>query len=291
MVSKFLGFGLGLRVPHYAYILETRPAVDWFEVISENYMVAGGKPMHYLHAIRQHYPIVMHGVSMSIGSTDPVNADYLKGLKALIRGIEPEWVSDHLCWTSLGGINSHDLLPLPYNEEALDHVVSRIHQVQDFLGRTMLFENVSSYISYRESEMTEWEFFDEVCNRAGCKMLLDINNIYVSARNHGFNPIDYLDGVAPERVQQFHLAGHSDFGDYIVDTHDHDVPDPVWRLYGEALKRFGPVSTMIERDDNIPEFSVLFAELAHARSIAREMLGSSAIAPGTEVSEIHVAAD
>lgn len=289
MARKFLGFGLGLRTPHYAYILETRPAVDWFEIISENYMVAGGKPMYYLHAIREHYPMVMHGVSMSIGSTDPVNTDYLKGLKTLIRDIEPEWVSDHLCWTSLGEINSHDLLPLPYNQEALDHVVSRVHQVQEFLGQTLLLENVSSYISYRESEMTEWAFFDEVCSRAGCKMLLDINNIYVSARNHGFDPIDYLNGITPQRVQQFHLAGHSDFGDYIIDTHDHDVPDPVWTLYGEALQRFGAVSTMIERDDDIPEFPILFAELEHARHIARETLGS-AQTPGATPATSHVAA-
>ena len=275
MDRKFLGFGLGLRVPHYAYILENRPAVDWFEILSENYMVAGGKPVHYLHAIREDYPMVMHGVSLSIGSTDPLNTNYLKGLKTLIRDVEPEWISDHLCWTSLGEINSHDLLPLPYNQEALEHVVSRVQQVQEFLGRTLLLENVSSYISYRESEMTEWAFFNEVCTRAGCRMLLDINNIYVSARNHGFDPIDYLNGITPELVQQFHLAGHSDFGDYIIDTHDHDVPDPVWSLYGEALQRFGAVSTMIERDDDIPEFPVLFAELEHARAIARETLGSA----------------
>lgn len=289
MSRKFLGFGLGLRVPHYAYILEHRPAVDWFEILSENYMVAGGKPIYYLHAIREHYPLVMHGVSLSIGSTDPLNTNYLKGLKTLIRDVEPEWISDHLCWTSLGEINSHDLLPLPYTQEALEHVVSRIQQVQEFLGRTLLLENVSSYISYRESEMTEWAFFNEVCTRAGCRMLLDINNIYVSARNHGFDPIVYLNGITPQRVQQFHLAGHSDFGDYIIDTHDHDVPDPVWSLYREALQRFGAVSTMIERDDDIPEFPVLFAELEHARDIARETLGSATV-PGAKQPTSHVAA-
>jgi uncharacterized protein (UPF0276 family) len=288
MSRKFLGFGLGLRVPHYAYVLENRPAVDWFEILSENYMVAGGKPRFYLHAIREHYPLVMHGVSLSVGSTDPLNTDYLKGLKTLIRDVEPEWISDHLCWTSLGEINSHDLLPLPYTHEALEHVVSRIQQVQDFLGRTLLLENVSSYISYRESEMTEWAFFNEVCTRAGCSMLLDINNIYVSARNHGFDPIDYLNGVTPQLVQQFHLAGHSDFGDYIIDTHDHDVPDPVWSLYAEALQRFGAVSTMIERDDDIPEFPVLFAELEHARAIARETLGNATV-PGADRATSHVA--
>jgi len=276
MPRKFLGFGLGLRVPHYAYVLENRPAVDWFEILSENYMVGGGKPMYYLHAIREHYPMVMHGVSMSIGSSDPLDLDYLKALKTLIRDVEPEWVSDHLCWTSLGGTNSHDLLPLPYNREALDHVVSRVQQAQEFLGRELLLENVSSYVSYRESEMTEWEFLDQICRRAGCKMLLDINNIYVSARNHGFDPIDYLDGVSPDRIQQFHLAGHSDFGDYIVDTHDHDVADPVWDLYRIALQRFGAVSTMIERDDDIPELPALLAELSHARRIAEQTLGKTA---------------
>jgi len=276
MPRKFLGFGLGLRVPHYAYILENRPAVDWFEILSENYMVGGGKPMYYLHAIREHYPMVMHGVSMSIGSTDPLDLDYLKALKTLIRDVEPEWVSDHLCWTSLGGTNSHDLLPLPYNREALDHVVSRVQQAQEFLGRELLLENVSSYVSYRESEMTEWEFLDQICRRAGCKMLLDINNIYVSARNHGFDPMDYLDGVSPDLIQQFHLAGHSDFGDYIVDTHDHDVADPVWDLYRIALQRFGAVSTMIERDDDIPELPALLAELSHARRIAEQTLGKTA---------------
>lgn len=289
MERHFLGFGLGLRVPHYAYILENLPAVDWFEVISENYIVAGGKPKYFLRAIREHYPLVMHGVSLSIGSTDPLNTDYLKGLKTLIREVEPEWVSDHLCWTSVNGVNSHDLLPLPYNREALEHVVSRIQQVQEFLGRRLLLENVSSYIDYRESEMTEWAFLNEVCSRAGCKILLDINNIYVSARNHGFDPIDYLNGITPHRVQQFHLAGHSDFGDYIIDTHDHDVPDPVWSLYAEALRRFGSVSTMIERDDNIPEFPVLFAELEYARDIARETLGDTKTF-GTERPVFHVAA-
>lgn len=277
---RFLGFGLGLRVPHYDYILEHRPAVDWFEIISENYMVAGGKPRHYLYAIRELYPLVMHGVSLSIGSPDPLDTAYLKALKTLVRDVEPEWVSDHLCWTALGGVNSHDLLPLPYTQEALDHVVGRLQQVQDFLGREILLENVSSYVSYRESEMSEWTFFDEVCARSGCRMLLDVNNIYVSARNHDFDPLAYLDGISAQRVQQIHLAGHSDFGDYVIDTHDHDVPDPVWTLYREALNRFGPVSSMIERDDDIPEFPALFAELEQARAIARDVLGESRAVPG-----------
>lgn len=270
MKNTFLGFGLGLRTDHYHHVLENKPDIDWFEVISENYMVAGGKPRYYLDAIREHYPIAMHGVSMTIGSTDPLNMDYLRKLKTLTQDVQPQWISDHLCFTTVGGINSHDLLPMPYTEEALKHVVSRIRQVQDFLGRQMLLENVSSYLSYQNDEMNEWEFYSAVCEEADCQMLLDINNIYVSARNHQFNALDYLHSINPSRVQQFHLAGHSDFGDYVIDTHDHDVPDPVWQLYRQALKRFGPVSTMIERDDHIPEFDQLNAELNMARTIAEQ---------------------
>ena len=239
-LKKFLGFGLGLRTNHYVDVIEQKPDIDWFEIISENYMVAGGKPRYYLDAIKEHYPIVMHGVSMSIGSTDPLNMDYLRKLKTLIADVQPEWFSDHLCFTSVGGINSHDLLPMPYTEESLNHVVARIKQVQDFIGRPMLLENVSSYLTYKSDEMNEWQFYREVCEQADCKMLLDINNIYVSARNHDFNAMDYLQSLNPERIQQFHLAGHSDFGDYVVDTHDHDVPDPVWQLYREALKTVWP---------------------------------------------------
>ena len=271
-LKKFLGFGLGLRTNHYVDVIEQKPDIDWFEIISENYMVAGGKPRYYLDAIKEHYPIVMHGVSMSIGSTDPLNMDYLRKLKTLIADVQPQWFSDHLCFTSVGGINSHDLLPMPYTEESLNHVVNRIKQVQDFIGRPMLLENVSSYLTYKSDEMNEWQFYREVCEQADCKMLLDINNIYVSARNHDFNAMDYLQSLNPERIQQFHLAGHSDFGDYVVDTHDHDVPDPVWQLYREALKLFGPVSTMIERDANIPSFAELEAELNVARSIAEQCI-------------------
>lgn len=271
-MKKFLGFGLGLRTNHYQDVLEQKPNIDWFEIISENYMVAGGKPRYYLDAIREQYPIVMHGVSMSIGSTDPINIDYLKKLKTLAADIQPEWFSDHLCFTSVGGINSHDLLPLPYTEEALKHVVERIKQVQDFMGRQMLLENVSSYLTYKSDEMNEWQFYREVCEQADCKMLLDINNIYVSARNHDFDANDYLASINSERVQQFHLAGHSDFGDYVVDTHDHEVCDPVWQLYTKALKLFGPVSTMIERDANIPSFTELSAELDTARNMAQQTI-------------------
>ena len=263
-----LGFGLGLRPDHYDHVLERRPAVDWFEVISENYMVDGGKPLYYLDRIRRHYPMVMHGVSLSIGSTAPLDTDYLGRLKTLIGRIEPEWVSDHLCWTGVGGYNLHDLMPMPYTEEAIAHVAERVMRVQDFLGRRILLENVSSYVTYEASRVPEWEFLTAVAERADCLILLDINNIYVSSRNHGFAAEDYLDGVPVERVRQFHLAGHSYQNRLIIDTHDHPVCDPVWDLYRKAVERFGDVATMIERDDNIPPFEELFAELEVARGIA-----------------------
>jgi uncharacterized protein (UPF0276 family) len=264
----FLGFGLGLRTDHYQDVLEQRPPVDWFEIISENYMVPGGKPLHYLDRVREHYPLVMHGVSMSIGSIDPLNLDYLAQLKALAERIEPAWISDHLCWTGAHGRNMHDLLPLPYTEEAITHVADRVSQVQDFLGRRMLLENVSSYVSYADSRLTEWEFLSAIAERADCLILLDVNNIYVSSYNHEFDPRDYLDGIPVERVYQFHLAGHTNHGDYIIDTHDHPVVDPVWELYADAVRRFGFVSTMIERDDNIPPLDELIEELNQARRIA-----------------------
>ncbi|MEE9343627.1 MAG: DUF692 domain-containing protein [Gammaproteobacteria bacterium] len=266
--NSFLGFGLGLRVPHFEYVLKHRPPVDWFEVLSDNFMVAGGKPKYYLQKIREHYPMVMHGVSLSIGSTNALNMDYLRKLKVLANEVQPEWISDHLCFTSCGNINSHDLLPLPYNKETLRHVIERVKRVQDFLGRQILLENVSSYLTYKESELTEWEFLAEIANEADCLILLDINNIYVSARNHGFLADDYIQGIPVSRVRQFHLAGHTDCGDYLIDTHDHPIVDPVWALYAVALKRFGAVSTMIERDDNIPEFEELFDELIRAKKIA-----------------------
>ena len=265
---SYLGFGLGLRPAHYETILNESPAVDWFEIISENYLVPGGKPLHYLDRIRDRYPLVMHGVSLSIGSNDPLNHDYLRQLKALAERIEPTWISDHLCWGGAHGINAHDLLPLPYTEEAIQHVVARVNTAQDFLGRRILLENVSSYVTYKESEMTEWEFLREIVERADCLILLDINNIYVSGFNHEFDPRVYLDAIPVERVQQFHLAGHRNLGDCIIDTHDEPVIDPVWELYAHAVRRFGRVSAMIERDDNIPPLSELLAELDHARQIA-----------------------
>jgi uncharacterized protein len=270
--DHFLGFGLGLRTDHFQEVIDTKPTVDWFEVVSENFMVNGGKPKHYLHTIRESYPMVMHGVSLSIGSTDPLNTTYLKQLKVLVNELQPEWVSDHLCWTGAQQVNSHDLLPMPYNNEALSHIVDRVSEVQDYLGQPILMENVSSYITYVESEMTEWEFLNEVAKRSGCNILLDINNIYVSARNHNFSTQDYLNGISKDKVRQFHLAGHTDYGDYVIDTHDHPVADPVWALYKDALKRFGIISTMIERDDNIPPLNDLLAELEVAKRIAKETL-------------------
>ncbi|MFC6632967.1 DUF692 domain-containing protein [Microbulbifer taiwanensis] len=263
----FLGFGLGLRTPHFQQVLEQSLPVDWFEVVSENFMVAGGKPRYFLRAIGERYPLVMHGVSLSIGGTDPLDFDYLRQLQTLAEAVQPAWVSDHLCWTGVGGRNSHDLLPLPYAEEVVEHVAGRVRRVQDFLDRQILLENVSSYLTFSGQSMTEWEFYSEVCARADCLMLLDINNVYVSARNHGFEARDYIDHLDPRRVQQFHLAGHSDYGDYVIDTHDHDVPHPVWELYRRALRRFGAVSTLIERDDNIPELEEMVTELEFARRI------------------------
>jgi uncharacterized protein (UPF0276 family) len=264
----WLGFGLGLRPTHYETILNESPAVDWFEIISENYLVPGGRPLHYLDRIRERYPMVMHGVSLSIGAQDPLNREYLKQLRALADRVEPAWISDHLCWTGAHGLNAHDLLPLPYTGEALKHVAARVGEVQDILGRRILLENVSSYVSYPESEMSEWEFLREIAGRADCLILLDINNIFVSSVNHEFDPLTYLNAIPPERVWQFHLAGHRNHGDYIIDTHDEPVIDPVWELYAVAVRRFGRVSTMIERDDNIPPLAELLAELDRARRIA-----------------------
>lgn len=264
----FLGYGLGLRKEHYQTILSELPKVDWFEVLSENYMVPGGKPLYHLDRIREHYPVVMHGVSLSIGASGELDKEYLRQLKILADRIEPHWISDHLCWTGFSGVNMHDLLPLPYTEEALKHVVSRIAQVQDFLGRRILIENVSSYLTYADSAMSEWEFIRAVAEGADCQLLLDVNNVYVSARNHDFNAHDFLNGIPVERVQQFHLAGHSLNGNIIIDTHDAPVIDPVWELYEYAVRRFGDVSTMIERDDNIPALEEVMVELDKARAIA-----------------------
>ena len=272
-----LGFGLGLRTEHYQDLLDNPPAsVDWFEVVTENFLVPGGKPLYYLDRIRERYPLVMHGVSLSVGGSDPLDMSYLRDVRALAGRISPAWISDHLCWTGVDGRNLHDLLPLPYTEEAVAHVAVRVRQVQDFLGRRILLENVSSYVAYTASAMTEWEFLDAVAREADCLLLLDVNNVYVSAHNHHFDPLDYLRGIDSHRVWQIHLAGHSYAGELIIDTHDHAVPDPVWTLYSEAIAQLGPVSTMIERDDGIPPLASLLRELDEARAIAAKSLATVA---------------
>lgn len=271
--KAFLGFGLGLRLEHYEAILaESSQVVDWFEIITENYLVPGGKPLYYLDKIKERYPLVMHGVSLSIGSSDPLDFEYLSAVKNLSQRIHPKWLSDHLCWTGVHGKNTHDLLPLPYTDEAVKHVASRVIQVQDFLEQRILLENVSSYVTYKASTMTEWEFLSAVCEMADCLLLLDVNNVYVSAKNHEFLPMDYINAVPKERVCQIHLAGHSNMGNYIIDTHDADIIDPVWDLYGKTIETIGPTSTMIERDDNIPPLGVLLEELSMARKIAENCL-------------------
>jgi uncharacterized protein (UPF0276 family) len=271
-----IGHGVGLRRDHFERILDGPTRVDWFEVISENFMVDGGRPLWILDRVRRDYPVVMHGVSLSIGSTDPLDGDYLDRLDRLARRVQPAWISDHLCWTGVGGRNAHDLLPLPYTEEALEHVVGRVRQVQERLGRRIALENVSSYLTYTASAMPEATFLSAVAEAADCGILLDVNNVYVSARNHGFDPLDYLRAVPAERVWQFHLAGHSDHGAYLLDTHDHPVPDPVWELYRGAVARFGARPTLVEWDERIPAWDVLEAESLKASRLREEVMTSGA---------------
>lgn len=272
--DRLEGFGLGLRPQHFPDILkaapEARSGVDWFEIISENFIGVGGMPMRNLMRVRERYPLAMHGVSLSIGGPDPLDANYLAGLKSLVDLVEPAVVSDHICWTGAHGINLHDLLPLPLTEETLAHVASRVMQVQDVLGRRIALENASTYVTFSADQMLEWEFIAALCERADCELLLDVNNIYVSAFNHGFDAADYLAGIPADRVRQIHLAGHENNGDHIVDTHDAPVIDAVWALYADAIRRLGPVPTMIERDANIPPFAELVSELAEARRVARD---------------------
>ena len=263
----FSGYGLGLRKDHYRDFLETTVPVDFVEVISENFMVDGGRPADMLRRVRERHPVALHGVSMSIGSADGLDPAYLARLKALVDAVEPLFVSDHLSWSRHGSFNSHDLLPLPYTPEALDIVCANIGHAQDILQRPMLIENPSSYIAFDGSVMTEWAFIDAMCARTGCYLLLDVNNIFVSAANHGFDPLAYLAGIPADRVRQVHLAGHSRGADMLIDTHDQPVPPSVWALYAQAIERIGPVATMIERDDAIPPLDELVTELAIARSI------------------------
>ena len=268
MVAENVGFGLGLRPEHFEEIAANPGKVDWFEALSENYMVPGGSPLYWLDRIRRDYPMAMHGVSLSIGSIDPLNLAYLDELKALADRVQPMWISDHLCFTGLRGMNMHDLLPLPYTEEALDHVADRVMRVQDRLGRRLVLENVSSYVTYAASELAEWEFIAELAKRSDCEILLDVNNVYVSAFNHEFDARTFLRAMPKERVRQFHLAGHEHRGTHIVDTHDHPIVPDVWELYAEAVRLFPNVPTMIERDANIPPYAELLEELDEARRIA-----------------------
>lgn len=266
-IPPFAGFGLGLRRPHYADFLSGKAPVDFVEIISENYMVDGGQPLAVLDTVRAHYPVAMHGVSLSVGSAQGLDREYLRQLRLLADRFEPLWISDHLCWTRTSAHNSHDLLPLPYTREALDVVCANLGQAQDALGRPLLLENPSSYCVFPNDEMAEWEFLSAICHRTGCYLLLDVNNVYVSAHNHGFAADDFLDGIPMDRVRQIHLAGHTP-GDILIDTHDRAVCGGVWALYAKATALTGSVATMIERDDDIPPLIELLEELDMAREFA-----------------------
>lgn len=265
-----LGFGVGLRTKHYDHILETHPPVDWFEILSENYMDTGGRPLQVLDHVAAHYPVVLHGVSMSVGSTDPIDFDYLAKLKSLAKRINARWVSDHLCWTGVCGLNVHDLLPMPYTDEALRHTLERVRAIQDFMERPLVLENPSTYLEFSNSSWTECEFLAELADRADCGILLDVNNVYVSAFNHGFDPIQYLDTIPGDRVVQIHLAGHTHKGTHILDTHSAHVIDSVWELYRHAYQRMGGVATLLEWDADIPEFDVVHAEALKARQYRQQ---------------------
>lgn len=267
-----LGYGLGLRSVHYPHVLTHWPKVDWFELITENYLAPGGRPRAILREIRAHYPVVLHGLSFNIGEDCPPDYDYLDQLKALIAETQPEWVSDHLCWTGLDGYTSHDLLPIAYTGDNLQRVSDKVSRIQDYLGRTIVLENPSIYIGFRSNTMTEADFINALVQRTGCEILLDVNNVFVSGFNLGFDPYDYVNTLDPRAIRQFHLAGHTHNVTHIIDTHDHPVSADVWNLYRHACERFGPVATLLERDDHIPPFEELEAELAQARSIQEEVL-------------------
>ena len=273
-----LGLGVGLRNLHFSYILENHPEVDWFEIISENFIDSGGRPRFVLEQIAERYPIVMHGVSLSIGSTDALDFEYLKKLKRLADDIAAVWVSDHLCWTGVAGLNAHDLLPVPLNEATLTHVVERIRRVQDILERPLVLENPSTYVGFTESTLSEWEFISRMADEADCGLLLDVNNVYVSSVNHDFDPVEYIESVPHERIVQFHLAGYTDCGTHLIDTHDGHVTGPVWNLYAHARKLTAGVSTLLEWDANIPEFPVLQAEVFKARNYMEAELSDAKLA-------------
>lgn len=267
-----LGFGVGLRRAHFDYILSHKPKVDWFEAISENFMDSHGRPRYVLDQIAERYRVVLHGVSMSIGSTDPINFDYLHKLKRLADETGAVWVSDHLCWTGVLGRNTHDLLPVPLNETMLKHVVGRIRIVQDVLERPLIIENPSTYVGFASDTFSEWEFISRMAEEAGCGLLLDVNNVYVSSVNHDFDPVGYIKGVPHDRVVQFHLAGHTDCGSYLIDTHDGEVTKPVWELYRLAHRLTGGASTLLEWDASVPEFQALHREALKARDFAESDL-------------------
>ncbi len=269
--STFLGYGLGLRSVHYQEILDTRPPIDFFEVMTEDYLEFNTYASQCLERIREAYPVVMHGVSMSIGSFDPLNWTYLEKVKALSDRIEAAWISDHLCWTGVQGVNLHDLLPLPYTEEMLNYLVERILQVQEYFQQPLLLENPSTYLSFKQNEMPEWEFLARLVKKTDCRLLLDVNNVYVSAFNHEFDALDYLAAIPQSCVQQIHIAGHKNYGTHIIDTHDETIIEPVWDLYAEAINRFGEISTSIERDDHIPALSELMEEVQQARNVGQRM--------------------
>ena len=272
-----LGCGVGLRTEHYDVITAEWPRMDWFEAISENFMDSGGRPLQILEAVRRRYPVALHGVSLSIGSTDPLNPAYLQRLKALADRIDPAIVSDHLCWTGVDGEQLHDLLPLPFTEEAIRHIAQRVDQVQTVLGRRILLENVSTYVTARHSTMPEWAFLRAVAERSGCGIFLDLNNAHVNAVNHGFDPRDFLRHIPGELIGQFHLAGHTDMGSYLFDTHSRPVIDEVWALYREALAHWGPITTLIEWDEDIPPFPRLAEEAETARAIYVQVCGGQPV--------------
>ncbi len=267
-----LGFGLGLRSPHIDHVLEHRPHVDWFELITENYLAPGGRPRAILHKIREHYPVVLHGLSFNIGSREAPDMVYLQQLKALIEDIQPAWVSDHICWTGLHGKTSHDLLPIAYNPQTLDQVADKVSRIQDVLQQTVVLENPSIYVQFRSADMPEPEFINRLCRRTGCRLLLDVNNVYVSSFNLGLDPVQQILALDRDIVQQFHLAGHTHNGDHIIDTHDHPVSDPVWALYEQACRHFGETATLLERDDHIPPLDELMRELDQARRLQQQTL-------------------
>ena len=273
-----LGVGLGLRTPHYADVLGRQPDVGWFEALSENYLDTGGRPRFVLQQVAERYPVVLHGVSLSIGGTDPLDFDYLRKLKALAGEVHARWVSDHLCWTGVLGRNSHDLLPVPTSEETLAHIAARVRVVSDFLERPLVLENPSTYVAFAASTMTEWDFLAQLSEEADCGLLLDVNNIYVSSFNHAFDPNDYIDAIPADRVVQIHLAGHTNFGTHIIDTHNGPVIDEVWALYARAVARFGNTSTMLEWDADIPAFDEVLAEAMKAEAYRDEALAEVAYA-------------